>query len=98
VWGRRTAVASLEHGILYPERAKPSYATIVALHGRGADARDLLPIVRFLGLDDVLVIAPRAPLSLNLGMVQGYAWYEMNQVGEPHTETFHRSLEHFENS
>jgi phospholipase/carboxylesterase len=41
---------------------------------------------------EVLLIAPQAPFTLDLGLVQGFAWYDMNEVGTPHQETFARSL------
>ena len=89
----RTIAASLEHLVFYPERTMAKYPTIVALHGRGADASDLLPLVESIGLTNLLVIAPRAPLRLNLGLVQGYAWYDLFKEGIPHPETFRTSLE-----
>lgn len=85
--------ASLQHLVIYPAAKRNTYSTIVALHGRGTDANDLLPLIQSLGLDDVLVIAPRAPLRLNLGLGQGYAWYDLGQDGGPRPQIFHPSLE-----
>src|SRR3954470_2752253 len=59
---------------------------LVLLHGRGADERDLFPLLdvldperRFLG------VTPRAPLSLPPG---GAHWYAFYRMGEPDPETF----------
>jgi len=85
--------ASLQHLIFYPSMKKSTYPTIAALHGRGTDANDLLPLIQSLALEDVLVIAPRAPLQINLGLGQGYAWYDLGEEEGPRPQTFRRSLE-----
>jgi phospholipase/carboxylesterase len=59
---------------------------IVLHHGRGADARDLLPLGDHLDPERRLhVAAPRAPLSLG---GPGYHWYVVPRVGFPDPETF----------
>lgn len=82
---------SLQHVILYPDREENKYSTIVALHGRGTDENDLIPLVASLGIKHALVIAPRAPLPFRFG--GGFAWYDLSQEGVPHYETFVSSLE-----
>lgn len=84
---------SLDHYVFFPESSGDSHATIVALHGRGADAHDLVPLIEALALDDTLVVAPRAPMELNLGLGRGFAWYELGQEGIPDDRTFLPSLE-----
>ena len=84
-------VASLEHITVFPEKTKSNYGTIVALHGRGADAHDLLPLIESLGLDDLLVIAPRAPRLFEFG--GGYAWYDLSEEGVPDPPSFNESLQ-----
>jgi phospholipase/carboxylesterase len=83
--------AALEHVVIYPPSQSEKYPTIFALHGRGADANDLLPLVESLGRRDALLIAPRAPFRFNLG--GGFAWYEMGQDWTPHSATFGKSLD-----
>lgn len=83
--------ASLEHVVFYPSAERGHYPTIVALHGRGADAYDLIPLIDSLGLEDALLIAPRAPIPFNFG--PGFAWYGLQEEGVPETETFHVSLD-----
>ena len=82
--------ASLEHVIYYPTKAE-QYSTIITLHGRGTDENDLIPLVHALGLTEVLVISPRAPLPFRYG--GGFAWYDVGQEGVPHPQTFGASLE-----
>jgi len=71
--------------ITRPAGGEPT-AALVLLHGRGADERDLLPLLdaldpgrRFLG------ITPRAPLALPPG---GRHWYVVGELGYPDPETF----------
>lgn len=83
--------ASLEHVVYYPSKASKTYPTIVAIHGRGTDEYDLPPIVFSLGVSEVLVVSPRAPLPFD--MSGGFAWYDLSQEGIPHPQTFQTSLQ-----
>jgi phospholipase/carboxylesterase len=83
-------LASLEHAVYYPPRKAEKYATLVALHGRGTDENDLIPLVRSLGLTDALLISPRAPAPFEFG--GGFAWYDVGQEGVPRPQTFNASL------
>jgi phospholipase/carboxylesterase len=90
-----TKRASLEHLIFYPQSTDTKYATVVALHGRGTDEFDLLPLVETLALKHTLVIAPRAPLQFDAGgLVGGFAWYEFGEEGKPRLQTFEPSVDH----
>jgi phospholipase/carboxylesterase len=82
--------ASLVHVVYYPSRVDEKYATVVALHGRGADENDLIPLVHSLGLTDALLISPRAPAPFEFG--GGFAWYDVGQEGVPQAQTFGTSL------
>jgi phospholipase/carboxylesterase len=82
--------ASLQHLVFYPEQKLSINPTIVALHGRGADAYDLVPLVEALGLSNILLIAPRAPLRFEFG---GYAWYGPSEEQIPERPTFQSSLD-----
>ena len=54
----KVAKASLKHLVFYPAAKKTNYPTIVALHGRGTDEYDLLPLIESLQLPNALVVAP----------------------------------------
>lgn len=64
------------------EPKRPARASVVWLHGLGADGNDFVPIVPHLGIDEGLALrfvfphAPRIPVSLNQGMVMP-AWYDI---------------------
>ena len=84
--------APLEHLIAPPPRVSETYALLVLLHGRGADAHDLLPLANELGRDDLLVVSPQAPYALPGPFGMGYAWYDMHDIGDPDPATFEPSL------
>jgi phospholipase/carboxylesterase len=68
-----------------PAAAEPDGA-LVLLHGRGADERDLFPLLDALDPERRLHgYTPRAPLSLPPG---GAHWYHVPRVGYPDPETF----------
>jgi phospholipase/carboxylesterase len=90
----RSAKASLEHLVFYPPTTATKSPTIVALHGRGTNEHDLLPLVEALALNEVLVVAPRAPFPFDPGgLMSGFAWYEIGQEDIPHPQTFQLSVE-----
>jgi len=59
---------------------------LVLFHGRGADERDLFPLLDFLDPERRLCGAtPRGPLSLPPG---GAHWYAVHEIGYPDPATF----------
>lgn len=64
------------------EPEKPARASVIWLHGLGADGNDFVPIVPELGLPDSLAVrfifphAPVRPVTLNGGM-RMRAWYDI---------------------
>ena len=64
---------------------------LVLFHGRGADERDLFPLLDALDPERRLVAAtPRGPLSLPPG---GAHWYALGGIGTPEPTTFLASLD-----
>jgi phospholipase/carboxylesterase len=75
--------------LVRPASAEPEGA-LVLLHGRGADERDLFPLIDLLDPERRLLGATaRGPLSLPPG---GAHWYAVRQVGYPDPETFHSTF------
>lgn len=89
-WGPISA--PLEHLIAPPRRESETHALLMLLHGRGADAHDLMPLANELGRDDLLVVSPQAPYALPGPFGIGYAWYDMHDIGDPDPATFEPSL------
>jgi phospholipase/carboxylesterase len=69
-----------------PAAAEPA-GMLVLHHGRGTSERDLLPLGDALDPGrKLLIVAPRAPLSLP--GAPGYHWWIVPKVGYPDPETF----------
>jgi phospholipase/carboxylesterase len=75
---------------LYRPAAGDPEGALVLLHGRGADERDLFPLLDMLDPERRLLGATaRGPLSLPPG---GAHWYVVRRVGYPDPETFNSTL------
>lgn len=75
---------------LYRPAAADPEGALVLLHGRGADERDLFPLLDLLDPERrVLGATARGPLSLPPG---GAHWYVVRQVGYPDPDTFHATF------
>lgn len=85
--------ASLHHVAFRPTREGSKFPTIIAMHGRGADENDLVPLVLSLERPDLLLISPRAPFTFPSG---GYTWYDVVQEGVPNPQVFGQSLTLFQ--
>jgi phospholipase/carboxylesterase len=73
----------LIHTIYEPSGAGP-HPTILTLHGRGANAFDLLGLAPYLCNGKFLMICPQGPLETPIGPgAFGYAWYPMSMGGLP---------------
>jgi len=84
-----TIQASLQHLAFLPQLKGDKFATVIAIHGRGADESDLVPVVSALELPDLLLITPRAPFAFPFG---GFVWYNIAEESVPDPETFQISL------
>lgn len=73
------------HSLERPSDGPPEGA-LVLLHGRGADERDLFPLLDVLDPERRLLgITPRGPLALPPG---GAHWYRLGGIPTPDPETF----------
>ncbi len=81
----------LIHTAYQPSGAGP-FPTILTLHGRGANAFDLLGLAPYLCGGKFLIICPQAPLETPIGPGSvGYAWYPMSMGGPPDVEAIFAS-------
>ena len=72
----------LAHAIFEPSGDGP-HPTILALHGWGANAQDLLGLAPYLCGGRFLVICPQGPLEVPLGpRAVGYGWFPLT-MGDP---------------
>ncbi len=72
----------LAHAIFEPAGDGP-HPTILALHGWGANAQDLLGLAPHLGGGRFLVICPQGSLDVPIGpQVSGYGWFPLT-MGRP---------------
>lgn len=72
---------NLIHTIYRPPGAG-HHPTILTLHGRGANAFDLLGLAPYLCGGQFLIICPQAPLETPIGPeAVGYAWYNASKGG-----------------
>ena len=66
---------NLVHTVYEPKGDGP-HPTIFAMHGRGANAQDLLGLAPHVSGGRFLVICPQAPLEIPIGPgATGYAWF-----------------------
>ena len=73
----------LIHTIYEPKGVGP-HPAILTLHGRGANALDLLGLAPYLCNGKFLMIFPQGPLETPIGPdAFGYAWYPMSMGGPP---------------
>lgn len=84
---------NLIHTIYEPNGAGP-HPTILTLHGRGANALDLLGLAPYLCNGKFLMICPEGPLETPIGPgAMGYAWYPMSMGGPPDIDAILSSRE-----
>jgi phospholipase/carboxylesterase len=71
----------LIHTLYQPAGSGP-FPTILTLHGRGANAFDLLGLAPNLCAGKIMMICPQGPLETPIGPeAVGYAWYPMSMGG-----------------
>lgn len=76
----------LIHTVYQPAGSGP-FPTILTLHGRGANAFDLLGLAPMLCGGRFLMICPQGPLEMPIGPdAVGYAWYPMSMGGPPNVD------------
>jgi phospholipase/carboxylesterase len=89
----RSKKVNLTHAIHEPAGDGP-YPTLIAIHGRGANATDLLGLAPYIGGGKFLVLCPEGPLQTPIGPgMTGYAWYPLSTSGPPDLGTMLASAE-----
>jgi phospholipase/carboxylesterase len=85
---------SLHHLVRFPvsfrnQKPNSSYPTILALHGRGSNEKDLIELAPHLP-EGLLWISPQAPLVLG---PDSHEWYRVRVIGRPEPEQVLSALE-----
>lgn len=83
----------LVHAAYEPQGSGP-HPTVVALHGWGANALDLLNLAPYLCGGRFLVLCPQGTVSVPLGpMASGWGWFPLTLGQPPDPEAFARAVE-----
>ncbi|HUO06295.1 MAG TPA: alpha/beta fold hydrolase [Candidatus Binataceae bacterium] len=75
----------LIHAFYEPPGDGP-HPAIVALHGFGANALDLLGLAPYIAGGRFMVICPQGPMEVPLGPMTGYAWFPLRMGAPPDRE------------
>ena len=77
----------LVHAVYEPAGDGP-HPTVVALHGWGANAMDLLGLSPYLAGGQFLVLCPQGPVEVPLGPMVGYGWFPLTMGAPPDPAAF----------
>ncbi len=75
----------LIHAAFEPAGQGP-HPTIVAFHGWGANALDLLGLAPYIAGGRFLLLCPQGPLEVPIGALRGYGWYQITRGASPDGE------------
>ena len=71
----------LIHAAFEPAGDGP-HPTIVAMHGWGSNALDLIGLAPYIARGRCLTLCPQGPVEVEIGAVNGYGWYQL-RIGTP---------------
>lgn len=90
---------NLVHTAYVPEGDGP-FPTILAIHGFGASANDLLGLAPFLRGGEALMVCPQGPIGVGLpdrpGVVIGFAWFPLASGRPPEASDVLRATRQLE--
>lgn len=68
------------------------FPTVIAVHGYGANAHDLLGLAPFLHGGEAIVLCPQGPLDMRIGPgMLGHSWFPISQGGPLDVAAFRRA-------
>jgi len=67
---------------LYEPAGDGPHPTLIAMHGFGASALDLLGLAPYIADGRFMVICPQGPIEVPIGPTRGYAWFPL-RMGSP---------------
>ncbi len=75
----------LIHTVWEPAGAGP-HPTIIAMHGWGANALDLIGLAPYVAEGRFMIICPQGPLEVPIGPTRGYGWFPIRMGTPPDRE------------
>src|SRR5260370_34561278 len=68
---------------LYDPAGDGPHSTLIAMHGFGASALDLLGLAPYIADGRFMVICPQGPMEVPICPTRGYAWFPIRTVASP---------------
>src|SRR5258708_16255672 len=68
---------------LYEPAGEGPHPTLIAMHGFGASALDLLGLAPYIADGRFMVICPQGPMEVPIGPTRGYAWFPIRMGAAP---------------
>jgi phospholipase/carboxylesterase len=68
---------------LYEPTGDGPHPTLIAMHGFGANALDLLGLAPYIADGRFMVICPQGPMEVPIGPTRGYAWFPIRMGSAP---------------
>ena len=83
---------NLLHALYEPPGDGP-HPTILAMHGWGASALDLLGLAPYLAGGNFMVLCPQGPVEVRTGGPPGYGWFPLTAGAPPDPGAFERAVD-----
>jgi phospholipase/carboxylesterase len=78
---------------LYEPSGDGPHPTIIALHGWGANALDLLGLAPYIAGGKFMVICPQGPMTVPVGPVQGFGWFPIRMGSAPDEQAIAKAVD-----
>jgi len=79
----------LVHAAFEPAGDGP-HPTILAMHGWGSNALDLMGLAPYIARGRCLTLCPQGPVEVEIGAINGYGWYQLRRDAPPDMEAMGR--------
>jgi phospholipase/carboxylesterase len=80
----------LIHTVWEPQGDGP-HPTIIAFHGWGANALDLVGLAPYVAEGRFMIICPQGPLEVPIGPTRGYGWFPIRMGSAPDPDAIEQS-------
>jgi phospholipase/carboxylesterase len=82
----------LVHAAFEPAGDGP-HPTILAMHGWGSNALDLMGLAPYIARGRCLMLCPQGPVEVEIGAVNGYGWYQLRMGSPPDMEAMGKAAD-----